>query len=262
MIYTVVSEQDKKLPLYITGIGHQDPQPEVDRISGYPFHQIFLITGGGELLTENARIRLQTGDAVFLPKNVRHRYYGTEAVFRNRWIAFDGAGAESILSYLGLDAACAIQCGGFPEACEAHQLMYDMAELERPDSVAQISSMFYRYLFSLFLPKVCGSENADLETVKAHIQTHYGEELTLDGLAALVGMSRYRLCRAFREKYQVTVFEFLQKVRIRQAKYLLTDEPELKIKEIAARTGFHDAGYFIRTFRKYETVTPAAYRSG
>ena len=263
MIYTVVTEQDKKLPLYVTGIGHQDPQPEVDRIAGYPYHQIFLITGGsGELHVEKARMKLRTGEVVFLPKNIRHRYFPTEMPFRNRWVAFDGACAEEILGYLGLDTACTIRCGSYAEACESHQTMHDLAALERADSVAQTSSLFYRYLFSVFLPKTCDGENAYLETVKAYIQEHYSEELTLDGLAARVSVSRYRLCRDFREKYQITVFEFLQKVRIRQAKYLLTDRPELKIKEIAAQTGFHDASYFIRTFRRYETVTPTAYRSG
>ena len=262
MIYTVVTEQDKRLPLYVTGIGHQDPQTEMERIAGYPSHQIFLITGGsGVLQTEKTRIKLEAGDMVFLPKNVRHRYFSTEIPFRNRWVAFDGACADEVLAYLGLNTFCAIRCGDYAESCERHQKMLELAALERADSVAQVSSLFYQYLFAAFLPKTHDGENSDLETVKAFIQEHYREELTLDHLAALVNLSRYRLCRDFRERYQITAFEFLQKVRIRQAKYLLTDQPDMKIKEIADRTGFHDASYFIRTFRKYETVTPTAYRS-
>lgn len=263
MIYTVVTQQDQKLPLYVTGIGHQDPQPEVERVLGYPSHQVFLITGGaGELQTEKGRLKLRTGDAVFVPKNVRHRYFPTEHPFRNRWVAFDGACAEELLLYLGLDTFRVLRCGDFAGACESHQTMYELAALERADSVAQTSAVFYRYLFALFLSGGRHEDHAYLERVKAYIQEHYRDELTLDALAALAQVSRYRLCRDFREKYQVTVFEFLQKVRIRQAKYLLTDRPDLKIKEIAAQTGFHDASYFIRTFRRYESVTPTVYRSG
>ncbi|MDD6066449.1 MAG: helix-turn-helix domain-containing protein [Firmicutes bacterium] len=36
--------------------------------------------------------------------------------------------------------------------------------------------------------------------------------------------------------------------------------PELSIKDIAFRTGFHSESSFCTSFKKYENVTPSQYR--
>ena len=45
-----------------------------------------------------------------------------------------------------------------------------------------------------------------------------------------------------------------------EAAWLLLQEPSTTIREIAYRTGFEDADYFSRFFKKYMKVTPGEYR--
>ncbi|MDE7043645.1 MAG: helix-turn-helix transcriptional regulator, partial [Acetatifactor sp.] len=53
--------------------------------------------------------------------------------------------------------------------------------------------------------------------------------------------------------------EYILQVRITLAKRLL-EETELKIYEIAEKTGFCTPGYFTRVFRGAEGRSPKAYR--
>ena len=103
MVFPLITENDKMLSIYITGIGNQNPQPKLERIKGFPSHQIFLITNGkGVFYTDKTHFHIKKGDILFVPKNVYHGYYPTQTPFSNRWVSFDGANTEQIFQYLSL----------------------------------------------------------------------------------------------------------------------------------------------------------------
>ena len=53
--------------------------------------------------------------------------------------------------------------------------------------------------------------------------------------------------------------EYLTRVRLEEAKRLLRN-PQYLIDEIAENTGYDDASYFTKVFKRYEGVTPTQYR--
>jgi AraC-like DNA-binding protein len=53
--------------------------------------------------------------------------------------------------------------------------------------------------------------------------------------------------------------EFILNEKIKYAKKLLSN-PNMHIAEVSYATGFEDANYFIRLFKKYEGVTPKQYQ--
>lgn len=67
------------------------------------------------------------------------------------------------------------------------------------------------------------------------------------------------LTKLFRAKYQLSLHEYICKVRIHSAKQMLS-ETNLSVAEIAARTGFLSSNVLIKTFKKMEGVTPGAFR--
>lgn len=261
MVFPLITENDKMLPIYITGIGNQNPQPKLERIKGFPSHQIFLITNGkGVFYTDKTHFHIKKGDILFVPKNVYHGYYPTQTPFSNRWVSFDGANTEQIFQYLSLKEVCKIESENFAEFYKDHKEMLDIAENDMKCDIALLSAMFYKYMFRLFLFKDNGKQKTYIEATKEYMRNNFNRDISLDELAAKANVSKYKLCKEFKKAYRVTLFEYLMKVRIQQAKYLLIENTNMKIKEIAERTGFHDTSYFIKIFKEYETVTPVEYR--
>lgn len=98
------------------------------------------------------------------------------------------------------------------------------------------------------------------EAVRHHIESHYGEELTVAELAIKFDMPESRLIQRFRSQTGQTPGAFLRQVRLRRGAELLlgTRKP---IQEIAAQVGIPDANYFTKLFKAEYGKTPAAYRN-
>lgn len=82
---------------------------------------------------------------------------------------------------------------------------------------------------------------------------------SLTELSAVVGLSLRHLTRAFKQTTGVTVYTYVEQVRLRKTKALLADT-DLLIREIAARLGFSCASSLSVAFRKLTGETPQDYR--
>ena len=101
---------------------------------------------------------------------------------------------------------------------------------------------------------------ASLEPVRDYIHRHYAEPITVDLLAARVGLSPFHFIRAFRAAYGTTPHQYLRERRLARAQELLVTT-SLPITEICSRVGFHSLGSFSGLFHKIVGETPAAYRA-
>lgn len=91
------------------------------------------------------------------------------------------------------------------------------------------------------------------------IAEHFTETLTLAHIAARVGVHPVHLATTFRQKYGVTIGEFVRKLRIEHACSELTNG-DLPLAAIALQAGFVDQSHFSKTFKSYVGTTPANYR--
>ncbi len=99
-----------------------------------------------------------------------------------------------------------------------------------------------------------------LREVVAYIQSHLKGELKIDDILARTGMSRRWLEYAFREHLGESPHQYIGRKRVLAAKELLQEEPDLKLHEIAAMTGFARPKQLTLAFQRYEGVSPRAYR--
>lgn len=95
--------------------------------------------------------------------------------------------------------------------------------------------------------------------VADYISRHYTNTLTLDFLAGEFFISKYYLCRAFKEVTGYSVNEYANIHRIQHAKRLL-EETDLSIAEIATQMGYESTTYFEKVFKSFMTVPPLRYR--
>ncbi len=96
---------------------------------------------------------------------------------------------------------------------------------------------------------------------KAHLETHFREELSLGDLAQVAGLSESHFAALFRELYGRAPIDYLIEVRIDNAARLLLDWQH-SVSEVAEMTGFGSVHYFCRQFRRRRGVSPSEYRGG
>ncbi|MFB9275904.1 helix-turn-helix domain-containing protein [Cohnella cellulosilytica] len=97
-----------------------------------------------------------------------------------------------------------------------------------------------------------------LNRTLSYMQRYYEQNITIDELADLAGVSRYYYMRLFKSAYGVSAMEYLAELRMNKAK-LLMESSGLKLSEIAARVGYNDEFYFIRKFKQQTGIPPATY---
>jgi len=105
-------------------------------------------------------------------------------------------------------------------------------------------------------------ENASawqIRDLKEYLATHYSETVSLDQLAGKYGMSASHLSRIFSQTCGLTLFEYLNRLRIEKACHLLKHS-ELPVIDISATVGYNNLSFFNRYFRRITGMTPREYR--
>ena len=92
-----------------------------------------------------------------------------------------------------------------------------------------------------------------------YIRRHYAEKITLQQLADQVHLHPNYLCALFKEQTGKTVFEYLDRYRVRRAARLLSSTA-LSVAAIAERCGFGSVSFFSRKFRALMGMSPMQYR--
>lgn len=92
-----------------------------------------------------------------------------------------------------------------------------------------------------------------------YLHVHYAERLSLDQLARHFYISSTYLCRIFKQTTGFTLIEYLQDIRVQQARAYLR-ETSWKVTAIAEETGFDSIAHFGRVFKHFTGYTPLQYR--
>ena len=104
-----------------------------------------------------------------------------------------------------------------------------------------------------------GLADWQLRRVTQYMREHLAEEIGLDELAALVNLSRFHFCTAFRKATGQTPHNWLMILRIEEARRLL-ETPALAVTDVALAVGYQTPSSFAAAFRKLVGTTPSAYR--
>ncbi len=138
-----------------------------------------------------------------------------------------------------------------------HNILNDSEEMKYARLAAQFTELVH-----------IGCENAlksvneknRLSDVIAFISDNALEKITIDDICEHTHMSKYHLCRVFKENIGITIGNFIKNRRLSEAKRLLT-ETDMSVAQIAYRCCFADSGFFSKTFSKEFGITPGKYRA-
>jgi len=98
-----------------------------------------------------------------------------------------------------------------------------------------------------------------IQPVLHYIQTHLGEEITVEKLGEIACLSKDHFSKVFKSITGYAPCDYVIRKRIERAQFLLLTT-HMSQKEIIEITGFKSASYFSRIFRKQTSRSPAKYR--
>jgi AraC-like DNA-binding protein len=150
----------------------------------------------------------------------------------------------------------------------AAQLLQLHASLQDPSSALERDSQFLWVLAQLilrhadshaFLRPVRG-ERAWVQQVRAYLEDHYAENVTLEQIASSVNLSPFHLLRVFRDVVGLPPHMYLTQLRVTRARQML--KASLRPVEVALAVGFTDQSHLTKHFKSLVGVTPAQYAQG
>ncbi|MEW9667281.1 response regulator [Ammoniphilus sp. 3BR4] len=117
---------------------------------------------------------------------------------------------------------------------------------------------------ALFLKKVkrkaLRKNSSIIYDIEKYLQANIDRDVKLQELSDHFYISREYISRKFKQEFNVSISDYVLKIRMDKAKFLLKNS-QLKIYDIAGMIGYQDDKYFRKVFKKVVGITPNEYRT-
>ena len=222
---------------------------------------------------------LPQGCGLFVNSGVLHRYQAEESVtVPNIVFSPELLGEKSGRIYrkyinpiMESELACILFSPSVDWQREILQHLLHIFHLQETDDCTEMQTVaslleLWRELF-LHAKAKCNQKTGDkgrraqLQVMMQFIHANYNRQITLKEIADCVHISESGALQLFRQGIHLSPVAYLIQYRLKRAADLLADTNKT-VATIACETGFADAGYFCRTFRKYYRQTAIQYRKG
>jgi AraC-like DNA-binding protein len=103
------------------------------------------------------------------------------------------------------------------------------------------------------------TKNKRIATIHEYLMKNYRETIDLRQIASIANMAEGSLCRFFKIQVGMTIFEYLNKIKIEFACKLLMDK-SLSVLDVAMDSGFNNLSHFNKQFKRIIGMSPKDYR--
>ena len=230
------------------------------RCSRHDYYIMYMTEGNMLVRLDNTETTIAEGQLLIIKPETEYEYISDENKPINYlWIHFSGKRAGELISEYGLEVNEVQNVGVHSRLADSWcRMFYEFIMNDRffkENSICilkEILAAFSRY-------KNDKSRSRRVLKSIIYIHEHYSEDLTVEQLAEMEGLSRahYRTC--FREAAGVSPKEYIIDRRIEAACAIL-EEQDRSIQETAQLVGYSDVYYFGRIFKKKMGISPGKYR--
>jgi len=248
------------------------------------FEISFILEGSGKRIVADSIEEFQPGDLVFIGCNLPHVWIADKETR-----APSGRSLEMVFLQFTSEVVCpqllmlpefkyiskaialserGIQIVG-QTLNEVSELMLQMPYLKNFDRVLHFFKLMdiigksetnIQLASKEYLKMRFTTGNKRIAVIHEFLMNNYREQIDLNQLAGLVNMAEGSLCRFFRMNMGMTVFEYLNKLKIELACKLLMDN-DLSILEVCLDSGFNNLSHFNKQFKKINSLPPSEYRN-
>ena len=262
-------------------------QDHIDK-SHWHYHQefelSFITEGSGKRLVGDSIEAFHPGDLIFIGPRIPHVWFSEESRGRQH----SGRTLESVYMLFNNDILPA-GLTGLPEfdhvrkavnlsergiritGTTLNEVSKIMLQLPYLNHIKRL--MFFYEIMDLIGRSDSFSYLASAEYVKTKFKTtnsrvnhiheflmkNYQNDIDLHEVADIVHMAPASACRFFKSSTGLTIFEYLNKIKIDYSCQLLLNT-DLNIVDISYDCGFNNLSHFNKQFRKFINKTPTQFR--
>lgn len=231
-----------------------------------------IVSGKGFYKVNGEKYLLGQNDGFILRKN-EHVFYkpDDENPWTTIWIGFNG---DEYLDYIINTEIMTQSVIKFRHNSATLTYMQELVSFlsqndeNMPINKLHLYSIFFNFLLELnyefydyntdhYINYMTNSDLAN--AIYNYIYHYFAEGLTVEGLAKAFNLSRNALFLLCKKRFGQSPKQLIQELRMNKASQLLRNT-DLKIKEIAASTGYNDSMQFSRSFKSYYHYTPTEFR--
>lgn len=255
------------ISLSVYNVGHQKCEPLYKWGPGVRDHYIihYIKSGTGTYVCMDREYKLSAGDCFICYPNTEVSYYADpESPWEYAWIGFYGPDANLILSSTDFtrDEPYIRSINRGKEIQEKITEIYKARGKGFSGSI-KMAGLLYQML-SLFVEESAKNNIQSTAQIYVHsateyITANYSYPISIEDVAAYIGISRSQLFRCFDSVLGISPKEYLTDYRIKQACRLLS-ETSYSMTAIANSLGFDNNLYFSKAFHKVKGISPSEYR--
>lgn len=252
--------------LYPVCTGHffYEPGYSLNRDSYDSYLILYVESGSMSVSPGGCEYVAEQGSFVFLNCYLPHSYR-TNTGCECYWCHFDGAAADAFFRYATEKSGTVLSLIDPDYPASKLKAIYHCFSGRN----AVREPIIARYLNDILTSFLPGSESDStisehqkmVESAISYIGEHLNEDITVDMLARMVGLSPCYFIRTFKTATGFPPHGYLRNARLNAAKYLLANTC-LPLKEICLSVGFSCESVFCSAFKKSVGVTPTEYRNG
>lgn len=108
-------------------------------------------------------------------------------------------------------------------------------------------------------PSMRSAKHRKVNEVANYICSNFAEISSLDRLSERFYISKYYLCRIFKEVTGMTISQYINANRLKAAEKMLRESAD-SVTHISAASGFGSVTYFNKVFRESLGISPVQYR--
>lgn len=232
-----------------------------NRVGGRSRHGLLYISSGAACFSSEGKadVTADSGKLVFIPKGYKYRmkYVGESTSFI--LLNFDMMTPDGDLLTLSDSIEIISGRSGDKRIVDILEKLKTCSEREDNSAQMRRKELVYRLLSAIF------EEEVSFEASKPKytniipgvlmLRRRYLENISISEFAAACNISVSSFRALFAECYGMAPVQYRNKLRIKRAVELLEDG-NLTVAEVAAESGFENAGYFCRFYKSVIGETP------
>ncbi|WP_205173476.1 helix-turn-helix domain-containing protein [Bacillus pakistanensis] len=267
-VYKVKDFPTKKMPfklLYITRSEYDKGWHSTQHT--HHFTELFyIVKGKGSFILPTHEIPVKENDLVMINPNVEH----TERSNSQDSLEYIALGIEGFSFSLAEEKES--QMGLYTYQGDREDIFFYLNKLlDEVQNNKEDYEIICQNIIEILIVKLRRGKNFTIEKtepkninravsfIKYYINQNYRDAITLDALAEAGHINKYYLAHTFKKDMGISPIEYLNQVRIKEAKILL-DTTDYTIAAIAEITGFSSQSFFTQAFKRTTNQTPSQYR--
>lgn len=229
----------------------------------------FLEKGQTKFFVDTEIFILEPGDMIFVPANTLHRTENLETESNCRSILYfnDSDFENELTPFIEKLKTRRLIKIHYKKMHHIEKILSDIAmeEETQNDGYFQMQKLYMKQLL-IMIERYC-TDNVEnslsssykvAENISKYIRENYNEDLSLANLSVEFSMTPTYLSRFFKKSTGISLNEYINIVRIKEAENLLKNS-DMAITEVAFACGFNDSNYFSSVFKKAKGITPKKF---